>query len=345
MKKTLPLVAIAVGIAISSTANAQESAQVEQAQQPRAVEYKVEHPYVGVRAGWATFNDACDSHASACNDDTLGLGIYAGYQFNQWFGLEAGYTDFGTPDAEYGSERVEADVRMIDLSGVARHQLNQEWSVYGRLGASYEMIDKRATWMEDRSANEWGVMAAAGVEYALSPEWSVRTELQYNDGIGNGDVEQADLFFTSVGVVYHFKDALPAAQPAPAPQPAPIPAPAPMPMQKLNLNAGALFANASAVLHPTPELHDAAAAIIKAGGPVVIVGHTDSRGSDAYNQRLSEQRANAVADYFLRQGIHPSRLQQIEGRGESQPIADNATEAGRAQNRRVEITFSGEMSK
>lgn len=342
MKKTLPLVAIAVGVALCSAANAQESAQVEQVQQPGAVEYKVEHPYVGVRAGWATFNDACESHATACNDDTLGLGIYAGYQFNQWFGLEAGYTDFGTPDAEYGSERVEADVRMIDLSGVARHQLNQDWSVYGRLGASYEMIDKRATWMEDRSANEWGVMAAAGVEYALSPEWSVRTELQYNDGIGNGDVEQADLFFTSVGVVYHFKDALPAAQPAPAP--APVPAPVPV-VQHINLNAGALFATASSELRPSAELQSAAATLLKADGSVRIVGHTDSRGSDAYNQRLSEQRANAVADYFLRQGIHPSRLQQIEGRGESQPIADNATEAGRAQNRRAEITFSGVMSQ
>lgn len=67
-----------------------------------------------------------------------------------------------------------------------------------------------------------------------------------------------------------------------------------------------------------------------------IQGHTDSQGSDAVNMRLSQRRANAVRDYLLRQGVSPDRV-TATGYGESNPIADNSTAAGRARNRRVEM--------
>lgn len=70
----------------------------------------------------------------------------------------------------------------------------------------------------------------------------------------------------------------------------------------------------------------------------LVVGHTDSTGSEDYNQTLSERRANSVATFLAQQGISPSRM-QISGMGESQPVASNATEAGRQQNRRVEIAL------
>ncbi len=69
---------------------------------------------------------------------------------------------------------------------------------------------------------------------------------------------------------------------------------------------------------------------------VYVVGHTDSVGSEAYNQELSERRARAVADYLAAHGVNPARI-HIEGRGEREPRATNATEAGRQLNRRVEI--------
>jgi len=72
---------------------------------------------------------------------------------------------------------------------------------------------------------------------------------------------------------------------------------------------------------------------------VEIVGHTDSVGSEAYNQGLSERRAQAVAQYLENGGISRSNM-IVEGMGESQPIATNDTREGRAQNRRVEITAS-----
>ena len=69
---------------------------------------------------------------------------------------------------------------------------------------------------------------------------------------------------------------------------------------------------------------------------VSVEGHTDSIGSDAYNQRLSERRAKAVRDYMVEQGIDTDRI-ATHGWGEAKPVATNKTEEGRAQNGRVEI--------
>ncbi|HEF4758386.1 TPA: OmpA family protein [Pseudomonas putida] len=69
---------------------------------------------------------------------------------------------------------------------------------------------------------------------------------------------------------------------------------------------------------------------------IKVVGHTDSVGADAYNQALSERRASSVAQYLLSQGVAPNKLTS-EGKGETQPVADNETEEGRAKNRRVEL--------
>lgn len=69
---------------------------------------------------------------------------------------------------------------------------------------------------------------------------------------------------------------------------------------------------------------------------VTVVGHTDSQGSDSYNQRLSQDRANAVRTTLISQGIAADRITAV-GQGEAQPVAPNDTADGRAQNRRVEI--------
>jgi len=69
---------------------------------------------------------------------------------------------------------------------------------------------------------------------------------------------------------------------------------------------------------------------------VEVAGHTDSVGSDAYNQKLSEGRAKSVVDYFVSQGVSADRLKAV-GYGKTKPVASNATDEGRAQNRRVEL--------
>ena len=70
---------------------------------------------------------------------------------------------------------------------------------------------------------------------------------------------------------------------------------------------------------------------------VAIFGHTDSTGTDQINDPLSVNRANAVADYLLSQGVAPTQIKSVVGKGSKEPVADNSTSAGRAENRRVEI--------
>ncbi|WP_460147730.1 OmpA family protein [Pseudomonas sp. S2_A02] len=107
----------------------------------------------------------------------------------------------------------------------------------------------------------------------------------------------------------------------------------------ITLNGNVLFAyNQSDLMPEARSQLDSLMAKLQ-GADVVsvkVVGHTDSQGSDTYNQKLSERRASSVAAYLLSQGLAPNKLTS-EGRGESQPIADNDTEEGRAQNRRVEL--------
>ena len=100
------------------------------------------------------------------------------------------------------------------------------------------------------------------------------------------------------------------------------------------------FAFDSAKLTPAMEaaLADVASRVTASKGDETldIIGHTDSTGPEAYNQGLSERRAQAVADFLAGQGVDASRM-NVSGMGETSPIADNSTRDGRARNRRVEI--------
>jgi outer membrane protein OmpA-like peptidoglycan-associated protein len=85
---------------------------------------------------------------------------------------------------------------------------------------------------------------------------------------------------------------------------------------------------------------DKIATRLKAEAPtaqLTVTGHTDSVGSDTYNAKLSEKRAHSVVEYLIEQGVPRSNFVSVVGAGESQPVADNSTDDGRAQNRRTEI--------
>ena len=144
----------------------------------------------------------------------------------------------------------------------------------------------------------------------------------------------------------------PAAAPAPAPaaMPAPAPAPAPAPQpttEKVTFAADAFYDFNKATLKPEgkAKLDDL---VSKMGGialeVIIAVGHTDSVGGDAYNQKLSVARAESVKAYLVSKGVEKNRV-YTEGKGKKQPVADNKTAEGRAKNRRVEIEVVGTRSK
>ncbi len=144
--------------------------------------------------------------------------------------------------------------------------------------------------------------------------------------------------------------------PKPAPPPAPKPAPAPAPekpkpapekpkpvAEKVTFAADVLFDFDKAVIKPEgkSKLDDISNKVRGINLEVVIgIGHADSIGSDAYNQRLSVRRAESVKAYLVSKGIETNRI-YTEGKGEKQPVASNTTKDGRAKNRRVEIEVIG----
>lgn len=108
---------------------------------------------------------------------------------------------------------------------------------------------------------------------------------------------------------------------------------------KLHIPNDVSFDTGSAAIRPQlRSVLDPFAASLKddAAARLTIIGHTDSTGSEAVNNPLSVERAQSVRDYLAARGVAPSRV-ETAGRGEREPVADNATEAGRAKNRRVEI--------
>lgn len=132
----------------------------------------------------------------------------------------------------------------------------------------------------------------------------------------------------------------PPPQPKPTPPPPPPPAPAPKPTtERTIILDNVLFDfDKTAVKPDGAKILDRLIVFLKenADRRVDLEGHTDSVGSDQYNQNLSERRAASVKDYLTKRGIASSRI-TTKGFGETKPIADNKTADGRAKNRRVEI--------
>jgi len=158
----------------------------------------------------------------------------------------------------------------------------------------------------------------------------------------------------------------PAPAPAPAPQAAPAPAPvaAPAPEAPKAAPAPAPAAAAPAatkVTYAADAFFDFDKSVLKTEGKaklddlagklkgislevIIAVGHTDAVGSDAYNQKLSVARSEAVKAYLVSKGVEKNRI-YTEGKGESSPVADNKTTEGRAKNRRVEVEVIGTRAK
>ncbi len=187
----------------------------------------------------------------------------------------------------------------------------------------------------------------AGSAMAREAFWVDSSNQVVKDGQGN--CLRTQFWTAEAGVCPGAKKVeAPAPAPAPAPQVVPVapkPAPASTPVvTKLNLSAGALFEFGSSKL--TPKAEEALARVardtqgLSTLSLVLVEGHTDNIGSAAYNQKLSINRALAVKSALVRNGI-PAEKIDAKGYGFDKPVASNSTKDGRTQNRRVEITITG----
>lgn len=198
---------------------------------------------------------------------------------------------------------------------------------------------------QDSDYLDFGVgMTVPVPDHDLSLRLEYRHRASEVDTPSSGDVTFRDNIF-SVGLKVPFGDK-PAPPPEPKPEPTPKPKPKPKPKPEPIVLEGTNFAYDKATLRPQAEqVLDEVVTDLKQHPSIRIRigGHTDSHGSDIYNQRLSQARAQSVADYLIAHGIDKSRIVEVKGYGEGQPVAPNKkpdgsdNPEGRAKNRRVEI--------
>ena len=193
--------------------------------------------------------------------------------------------------------------------------------------------DKVNSSLGERSHSSPYLSAGVGVQVALNDRWSLQADYRRVHGYLRGDtfgVDRSNNNYLTVGFNYAFDKpaAAPVAQVEPAPEPVPevvaaAPAPAPAPhVEKYTLSATELFAFNSADLRmPQPKLDEIASALGSNSdiNNVVVTGYTDRIGSDKYNQKLSQRRADAVKNYLQSKGIDANRL-KAEGKGEANPV-------------------------
>jgi OOP family OmpA-OmpF porin len=280
-------------------------------------------------------------------------GIEGGYNWdmssNFLLGVD-GFADFNqksthtattaTGALNYGSDVYGMDVKLGLPSG--------NWLPYAKLGyGSSRLTGGVAT------GSGSGAHLGLGVEYKFAPQWSVAGEYTTISDKFNNNTQKLRNKNLTIGLNYYFEKPYVAAVAAPVAAPVvvkqevkPAPVVEPKPVFKTIFTdkpvtiEGANFATSSAKLNHTADKQLAEVVDFAVKNPesdLVVTGYTDSRGTSKYNQKLSEKRAESVKAYLVKQGVPADRI-AAKGLGEANPIGDNKTRDGQAQNRRVEIT-------
>ncbi len=284
------------------------------------------------------------------DDRDRGFKLFGGYQVNKYFAVEAGYFDLGqfgfvANTVPTGSLSGNIKIKGLNLDAVGTLPITEKFSAFGRLGVAYAHTDGSFVGTgavnvlnPSPSARDTNLKVGLGVQYAFTEALSLRAEIEryrINDAVGNkGDVDLA-----SIGLVYRFggKTPTPVAQttaPAPviiaqAPAPTPVyvapPAPPPPPPapQKVSFSADSLFDFDSAAVKPAGrgELDKLATDLRGVDFDVIkVTGHTDRIGRQAYNQKLSSQRAEAVGSYLVSAAGIPAGKISAKGVNGADPV-------------------------
>jgi len=269
-----------------------------------------------------------DRSFNGSTDSTL-LGANIGYRFSGPIGLEAGYAQ------NIGGQ----DLDVIKLDLLYFLSARNGWAPYFLLGfTDFDRDQDPSLKNGEDSTQQLG--AGFGVSKMLNDHWQARGDARFQQKISGGESGTIDLGF-NLAVNYFFNPPAPAAV---AEEPVPVAEAAPQ-TRAITIRLNVEFEFDKAVVRNIygDEL-EAIASAMKAHDDIELVleGHTDSVGSDAYNQDLSLRRVTAVKAKIVEDyGIAANRISTM-GYGETRPIADNSTDEGRARNRRVvgELTYT-----
>ncbi|ASX13358.1 porin OmpA [Aeromonas dhakensis] len=319
--------------------------------------------YGGAKLGWSNFygvdhnQDIKDNYAISEEDkNDVGAGAFLGYQVNQNLGFELGYDWLGKykytatdklDPTDIGRDEIKAQLAQLTMK--IGMPVSDSLDLYTRLGGAYAWTDSK----QFDNDNGAAFVGALGAEYAFNRDWAARLEYQYTTPLGDNSLDKTgaelDNGLLAVAVVYRFGQVAPVVA-------APMPAPAPEPVmvdKQFTLSSDVLFDFNKATLKPAggqalDNLYSQIEQARPKDGVATVIGYTDRIGSDAYNQKLSEQRARTVADYLVGKGL-PADKVNVEGRGKGNPVTgDSCTSKSKrelivclAPDRRVEVKVEG----
>ena len=343
MKKT----AIAIAVALAGFATVAQAAP------------KDDTWYTGAKLGWSQYHDTgfygngYQHNDGSTHENQLGAGAFLGYQANPYLGFELGYDWLGRMPYKGHDVNGAFKAQGVQLAAKLSYPVLDNLDLYTRLGGmvwranSTEQINGAR-----HSDHDTGVspLAAVGVEYALTQNWATRLDYQWVNNIGDAETVGArpDNAMLSLGVSYRFgQDDVVA--PAPAPAPAPSVETKHFTLKSdvlFNFNKSSLKAEGQQALD---QLYTQLSNMDPKDGSAVVLGYTDRIGSDAYNQQLSEKRAQSVVDYLVAKGIPADKI-SARGMGESNPVTGNTCDNVKGRqalidclgpDRRVEIEVQG----
>lgn len=333
--------------------------------------------YVGVKAGWASFHDGLTQFDAKKNNGkplTYGLnrnsvtyGVFAGYQIIDNLAVEAGYDYFGRVRGNTTYPNETKDKRAAKHSAHGAHiSLKGSYPIidgldaYARVGAALVRSDYYFQPTVAKNSRKkvhnlkTSLVLAGGLEYAITPELAARVEYQWLSRVGNlgkamrkaGHVNNLqyspDVGSVTAGLSYRFgQGAAPVAEPE-------------VVTKNFAFSSDVLFDFAKANLKPAATAaldaaHDEISKLGLASPTVQVNGYTDRIGKEAYNLKLSQRRAESVANYIVSKGVNPASVTAV-GYGKANPVTGNTCDAvkGRkaliaclAPDRRVEIQVQG----
>ena len=291
-----------------------------------AVNAATDNPfYAGARLGNSFYDIKDSTNNIDLENKNLSGGVFAGYQITPWFAAEVGYTNLGSATDKNSEGKFTA--QGADLVGKYSYAINDKIDVFAKLGVFY--YDWNAKNGATGSDNGFASTAGVGAEYYINNNVSTRIEYQYYKDVGGADIQ-----FAGVSLAYHWG----APAPVIAPEVVYVDQVSVAKIEELKLTVPFAFDSTTITAGDASKLAPFEERLNQyPDATITVVGHTDSTGPEAYNQKLSQERAEAVAS-ALRTHLNVGADRVLsEGRGELDPIAPNDTAEGRSENRRVDI--------
>lgn len=301
--------------------------------------------FIGVKGGYQWASDDTYNHSSPSGS---AWGIYSGIQLTPSWRWDLGY--------QYHDD-LKADATSVNVkTWLIESALRYDWylqgnlSLYGRIGAAYWDIEKTQPTPGKLDAIGFSPLGEIGMSYNFTPRFSLSAGYQYIDNLGKSNTGKYDSHVALISLAYTFGRKAQPVQVETAPTVKSISVPEeetvdshsqPQTWTSSTKTIKGSFGFDSIQLSDdfVQSLTEVASILdTHPQAEAVIAGHTDSTGAEAYNQTLSERRAQLVVDLLIDLGVNPDGL-EWRGEGELNPIADNATAEGRAKNRRVEVTI------